>query len=170
MSRVFGVAALCIALGGCLPHSPAREPASAAPEMRPEQFFAGRTEGRGRLTLRGRDARPFHVTSVGANEPDGGFRVEQTVAYDDGEIARRTWRIRPIDARTYTGSLSDAVGEMHATIEGNVLHLRYLVRHPGVYMEQWLYLQSDGRTVANQGEVTVLGIPWGTLEERIVRQ
>ena len=137
--------------------------------MRPERFFAGETEGRGKLTMRGRAARPFKVTSRGSNESDGSFRLEQTVAYEDGEIVRRMWHMRALDGRTYTGSLSDASGETQGTIEGNAFHLRYLVRQPAIYMEQWLYLQDDGRTVMNQAEVTILGIPWARLEERIVR-
>ncbi len=77
--------------------------------------------------------------------------------------------MRAIDERTYTGTLSDADGDMTGEVEGNLFHLRYRIRQPAVYMEQWLYLQSDGRTVLNTGEATLLGIPWARLEERIVR-
>ena len=159
---------LMAALAGCLPQLP-KDLASPSPEMRPERFFAGDTEGRGQLTMHGRASRPFKVTSRGSNEPDGSFRLDQTVAYEDGEIVRRTWRMRALDARTYTGTVSDASGEMHGTIEGNAFRLRYLIRQPTIYMEQWLYLQGDGRTVMNRAEVTILGIPWARLEERIVR-
>src|SRR5690349_17672065 len=82
-----------VVLGGCLPRLPARETA-VSPQMRPEIFFAGRSEGRGRLALRGREPRAFRVTSTGTSAPDGSFRLEQTVAFDDGEVNRRTWRIR----------------------------------------------------------------------------
>lgn len=172
MNRALRIAVLSLigALGGCLPHLPAEEPASPTPQMRPEHFFAGRSDGRGQLTLRGRAPRAFRVTSSGTSEPDGSFRLEQTVAFEDGEVARRTWRIRALDARTYTGTLSDAAGEMRGTVEGNVFHLRYLVRQPAIYMEQWLYLQGDRRTVENRAEVTILGVPWARLEERIVRR
>ena len=137
--------------------------------MRPERFFAGRTEGRGRLTFRGRAPRAFHVISYGRGEPDGTFRIDQTIAFEDGEVTRRTWRIRALDTRTYTGTLSDATGEMHGTIENNLFHLRYLIRQPAIYMEQWLYLESDGLSVDNRAEVTILGMPLARLEERIVR-
>lgn len=160
----------CVALAGCLAPLPSHRPASASPEMRPERFFQGRTEGRGQLTMRGTKARPFRVTSVGAGEPDGAFRLEQTVAFDDGEVTRRTWRIRPLDAHSYAGTLSDAAGEMRGTIDGNVFHLRYLIRQPAVYMDQWLYLEGDAHAVENRAEVTILGIPWARLQERIVRR
>lgn len=169
-SRVARIAAmsLTMAITGCLSPAPSQQLASLSPAMRPEVFFLGKTESRGELTLRGRSPRSLQVASEGRQEPDGGFRLDQNITYGDGEIERRTWRIRAIDARTYTGTLSDASGDMDGEVEGNVFHLRYRLRQPAVYVEQWLYLQSDG-TVVNLGEVTVLGIPWARLEERIVR-
>ena len=138
--------------------------------MRPEVFFSGKTRGRGTLTLRGGEARPFTVESEGRNQPDGTFSVDQVIAFDDGKIDRRTWQVHRAGANTYAGTLSDASGDMHGKVEGNVFHLRYKLRAPAVYVEQWLYLQRDGETVVNRGEITVLGIPWGLLEERIVRE
>ena len=137
--------------------------------MRPEVFFSGRTEGRGELSLRGRAPRSLRVVGEGRQEPGGGFRLDQTVSFADGKIEKRTWLIQAIDARTYTGSLSDAAGEIKGEVEGNLFHVRYRIRDPAVYMEQWLYLQSDGRTVVNRSEVKVLGITWARLDERIVR-
>lgn len=137
--------------------------------MRPEVFFAGRTEGRGELTLRGGSPRSLQVASEGRQDPDGTFRLDQTITFGDGTIERRTWHLRAIDSRTYSGTLSDAAGDMRGEVEGNVFRLRYLLRQPAVYVQQRLYLQSDERTVINLGEVTVLGMPWARLEERIVR-
>lgn len=157
------------ALGGCLSSLPPATQVSPSPQMRPERFFAGATEGSGRLTFRGREPRAFRVKSEGATEADGTFRLDQTVTYEDGEMSRRTWLIRSLGDGTYSGTLSDAQGEMRGAVDGNLFHLRYLVRQPAIYMEQWLYLESDGHSVANQAQVTVLGVPWATVEERIVR-
>lgn len=160
--------ALSLVLSGCL--APSTQPlSSASPLMRPEVFFAGRTEGHGTLTVRGGSPRSVRVQSDGRQDPDGTFRLDQTITFGDGKIETRTWTMRATDARTYTGKLSDANGDMKAEVTGNLLHLRYRIRQPAVYMEQWLYLQSDGQTVLNIGEATVLGIPWARLEERIVR-
>lgn len=160
--------ALSLALSGCL--EPSTQPlSSASPLMRPEVFFAGRTEGHGTLAVRGGSPRSVRVQSDGRQDPDGTFRLDQTITFGDGRVETRTWNMRAIDGRSYTGTLSDANGDMKAEVEGNLFHLRYRIRQPAVYMEQWLYLQSDGRTVLNIGEATVLGIPWARLEERIVR-
>ena len=137
--------------------------------MRPEVFFAGKTEGRGTLTLRGGAAQAVTVQSTGRHEPDGSFRLDQAITFDGERTETRTWTMRRTGERTYTGTLTDAAGEMTGEVDGNLFHLRYRLRQPAVYMEQWLYLQADGRSVMNIGEVTLLGIPWGRLEERIVR-
>jgi hypothetical protein len=56
-----------------------------------------------------------------------------------------------------------------AKVTGNRFHLRYLVRQPAVYMEQYLYLQPDGRTVLNLATIRVIGVPWARLTEEITR-
>ena len=103
------------------------------------------------------------------SEPDGSFRVDQTIKYADGPVEARTWTVRRTDGNTYRGTISGAAGEVTAQTRGNVFHLRYLVRNPAVYMEQQLYLQPDGRSVINFATITVAGVPWARLAEQIVR-
>lgn len=67
----------------------------------------------------------------------------------------------------YNATLSDAAGEAFAEASGNLFHLRYLLRRPAVYIEQWLYLQPDGHTVLNFATVTAIGIPVARLSEEI---
>lgn len=142
---------------------------AAGPELSPEAFFAGRTEGEGTLTMRFRAPRPLRVEGIGQTEGDGTFRLDQQVTFADGAVERRTWRLRRTGRGEYRATLSDARGEVAAQASGNTFHLRYLLRRPAVYMEQWLYLQPDGRTVLNRATVTVLGIPWARLAETITR-
>ncbi len=148
------------------PHHPAVEP---SPELRPERFFAGHTRGDGALETRGRATRPLRVDGRGWTEDDGTFRLDQTVTMGDDAPTTRTWRLRRVDERTYTAALSDAHGPVRAEVDGNRFHLRYTVREPDVVMEQWLFLQPDGRTVRNIATVTVLGVPWARLSESITR-
>ena len=167
--RVLGIAAL-IMMSGCLTASPFHTNAVAAPEFRPETFFAGVTHGVGTLAQRGKSPRTLHVEGRGKWDPDGTFQLDQTVVFDDGATESRTWHLRPESAHGYTGTLSDASGDVSAETTGNVFHLRYLLRQPAVYMDQRLYLQSDGRTVLNVATVSVLGIPWARLSETITQQ
>ena len=109
------------------------------------------------------------MEGTGRTEPDGSFRLDQAVTFDDGTTESRTWRVRRTAAHEYTATLSDAHGDVRAEASGNSFHLRYLLRQPAVYMDQSLYLQPDGRTVLNRATVTVLGIPWARLTETIRR-
>lgn len=154
---------------GCLTASSFHTDAAAAPEFRPEAFFSGVTRGEGTLVQRGKAPRTLHVEGLGQRNSDGTFRLDQTVTFDDGAIEKRTWHLRQLGMDTYTATLSDASGKVTAETKGNMFHLRYLLRQPAVYMEQRLYLQPDGRTVLNVATVTVLGIPWARLSEKIAR-
>ena len=168
-SRVLG-AAMLVTVSGCLAGTQLHTEASPKPELRPELFFAGVTHGVGILEERGKAAKKLRVEGMGRWDADSTFRLDQKVVFDDGTTESRTWYLRQQGAHTYTGKLSDASGIVTATTNGNVFHLRYLLRQPAVYMEQELYLQRDGRTVLNVATVSVLGVPWARLSETITRE
>ena len=160
---------LVVPTAGCMEPLPITAFESGAPAMRAETFFLGKTRGSGVLQNRvGRPSRAFQVASTGRAVP-GGIRVDQEISWSDGEVDRRSWTVRRIDRHRYRGELSDAPGPVTAEARGNVLRLRYKLRDPGVYMEQWLYLQPDGRNVLNEGTITVMGMVVARLSEQIVR-
>lgn len=156
-------------LTGCLSRFTAQPTRAPEPVFDPMAFFAGRTNGEGALDVRFGAKRTLHVEGVGRMESDGSFRLDQTVTYGDSSVEKRFWIMRRVDATHYAATLSDAKGEVSAEVSGNLFHLKYLVRQPAVYVEQWLYLQPGGRTVDNQMQVTVLGVPWARLSETITR-
>jgi hypothetical protein len=166
----FALLPLALLLSGCLHGFRVGETPAREPRFRPEQFFAGATTGDGILSVRGKADRPFHVTSMGHGEGDGTFVLDQTIAYADGGVERRSFRMRPVDEHGYTGSLTGASGPVSARAEGNGFHLRYRLRKPAVTMEQWIYLQPDGRTSLNRGTVRILGVPVAHLSETIARR
>lgn len=137
--------------------------------MRPEVFFEGRTQGKGTLELATGARRSLRVEGRGHAEADGSFRLDQVVTFDDGAPEKRTWRLVQLDARIYNITLSDAPGPVSAEVTGNRFHVRYRLHNPAIYMEQWLYLQPDGRTALNLATITVLGIPWARLTEEITK-
>ncbi|MEO8164607.1 MAG: DUF3833 family protein [Betaproteobacteria bacterium] len=160
---------LVLVLSGCLGGFRVAETPAPAPLFRPEQFFAGVTHGEGVLAVRGKADRAFRVTGTGHTERDGSFVLDQTITYADGEVAQRTFRIRSVDEHEYVGSLTGASGAVSARAENNSFHVRYTIRQPAVTMEQWIYLQPDGRTSLNRATVRVLGIPVARLSETITR-
>ncbi len=167
--RLLAVAIACITLPGCLPPSAARPAVSERPDFDPVAFFTGRTRGEGSFNIRFAARRALTVEGRGYQTADGGFTLDQTITYADGAVDSRKWVLHRRSATAYTATLSDADGEVNADVTGNLFHLRYRVRQPRVYMEQWLYLQPDGRSVVNFAQLTVLGIPWGRLSETITQ-
>jgi len=166
-SRVLGLTAVAL-LSSCLDSTPPHAgKAAAEPLLKPEIFFAGHTRGEGTLVTLTGARRSLRVEGNGSTEADGTFRLDQAVTFSNGDKETRTWRLLKRDSKHYTATLSDAAGEVTAQADGNLFHLRYLLRKPAVYMEQWLYLQPDGRTVLNLATVTVIGIPWAKLSEEI---
>jgi len=160
--------ALLVNSAGCLAGFAARPASSVEPTFDPTRFFGGRTDGEGTLKVRLGTDRALRVQSRGTTEVDGTFRLDQTITFGDGAVETRTWQLRRIDAQRFTATLSDATGPVSAESNGNLFHLRYRLRR-AVYMEQWLYLRPDRRTIDNRAQITVLGIPWARLSETISR-
>lgn len=178
-SRTLIAAALiapALLLTGCIkPVKPAAF-AAQSPAFRPEQFFGGTAHGSGFIqSARGRPARQIRVLSKGTMLPDGRFRLDQTITQSQPGVAgeklsSRHWIMTRLDDRRYTATLSDAAGPVTAEVQGNVFHLRYLLKKPFVQMEQWLYLQPDGKTVLNEGTISMPGRIIARLSEVIVRE
>ena len=159
-------------LAGCAPILAPSTFEGTTPEMRPERFFAGATRSSGVLENRGgAPTRRFRVEGQGTALPDGRFRLDQTVTFENKVPETRTWVMRRLNAHRYAATLTDASGEVEGEAYGDLFHLRYPMRTPfGGRMEQWLYLQPDGRTVMNEATVRVLGVVAARLSERITRE
>lgn len=161
-----------IAMGGtasCFGLGPfSSQPGTAEhPTLNFEVFFAGRTRGKGTLELLTGRRVSLQVEGMGHTEADGSFRLDQVITFEDGAVEKRTWRLVERGSGAYTGTLSSADGTVSAEVIGNRFRLRYLMRQPAVYMEQYLYLRADCRTVLNLATITVAGQPWARLTEEI---
>lgn len=159
----------CIMLPGCLPSLATSPPVTPTPILDPVAFFTGHTHGEGALEVRFGKRRELSVEGNGYQNPDGSFQLDQTITYGGGSVETRRWVLRRRDAASWTATLSDASGEVSAESNSNPFYLRYQIRSPRVFMEQWLYLQPDGRSVLNLAQVTVLGVPYARLSETISR-
>lgn len=173
-SIALAAAALAAAtLAGCASQLPPAAFDGAAPEMRPETFFAGKTSSSGVIEDRaGAPTSRFRVEGTGKSLADGTFQLDQVVSFpDEGRQQTRTWLMQRLDAHRYTATLTDASGPVEAEVHGNLMHLRYPMKTPfGGRMEQWLYLQPDDRTVVNEATVRVFGLVAAHLSERITRE
>lgn len=140
------------------------------PQFRPERFFEGSTHGEGVMWVRTKADRRFLVNSTGHSEGDGTFVLDQTVTYDNGRVETRSFRLRHVGEDEYVGTLTGASGVVRARTMGNAFHVQYTIGHPHVTMEQWIYLQPDGRTSLNRATVRILGIPVARISETIARR
>lgn len=141
----------------------------ATPELRPELFFLGETQGQGTLDIAfGRDRR-LTVESRGTAIGPGALRIDQTIRYGDGEVDRRSWTLTRTAQGGYTAALTEAKGPVRVTQSGNAVNIRYRFGSPTVSMDQWLYLRPDGRTIDNRARVTLAGVTVAKLTETITK-
>ncbi|MBE7218507.1 MAG: DUF3833 family protein [Caulobacteraceae bacterium] len=157
------------ALAGCAPTLSPERFADTRPAVDPFVIFAGRTASQGVLeAASGAPSERFRVQGTGRVEPDGTLVLDQRIAFEGKPARERTWRLRRLDAHHFTASLTDASGPVSAEAYGALLHLRFRLKGvPLGAMEQWLYLQDDGRTLVNEAVVRVAGVPVRRLSERI---
>lgn len=170
--RICMLALLAVAIGGCASTLAPSAFEGGEPEMRPEVFFAGTTRSSGVLQSRsGAPTRRLQVEGHGVVLPDGRLRLDQVVTLDHDAPQTRTWILQRIDRHRYVATLTDASGTVDGEAHGDVFHLRYPMKTPfGGRMEQWMYLQPDGRTVVNEATVSIFGIVVARLSERITHE
>lgn len=134
----------------------------------PESGFSGRSEGDGVLRLFFR-SKNFHVESRGFDRHDGTFQLDQAVQFAGKPAENRTWIIRALADSKYTATLTGAAGAVTGETVGSQLHLRYRAKRL-IVVHQTLTLSADGKSIDNEGRITLLGIPIGSLHELIRRE
>jgi hypothetical protein len=148
--------------------APVAHAAGPTTAANPLSMFEGTSQGRGELRFAFGHARPYTVDNVGRYEADGALRLQQRIHFAGEPDTSREWVLRPAGGDRYTFTLTDATGPGVAVVDGPRASLRYAPRH-FLRMHQVLVLSADGRSLANHGRITALGIPIGHLEETIVR-
>lgn len=149
-------------LTACAPES---SPAQAGPVFTPEQWFQGRTIGRGefRRALGGVQSRFDMVIEGGW---DGRvLTMDETFVSPKGRW-NRVWTITRLADGRYEGRLTTGHGPAVVTVVGDTVRMRYLAEAPlldkpfVVRFDQTLKLRSDG-TVLNVADVYKWGVRIG---------
>ena len=156
---------LLLALSACA-GSPPPPLAVTAPSFDPIEFFAGHTEGTGRLKVMLSQTRSVHIQGDGHVGQDGSLMLVQHIEQQGKADRTRRWSIRSTGPGTYGGELTDAIGPVFATASGNVLRLHFIAKG-GLHIRQWLALEPGGHAVHNHLVVRKLGIRVATLDETI---
>ena len=136
--------------------------------MIPVAFFAGATEGIGKLKIMTRRSQEVMVAGHGVVTPDGGIVLDQDVWRGGTSPSHRTWHINRVGPGRYAGILSDATGPITGEVTGNLLHLAFPMKG-GLRAQQWLYLRPGGQIARNRMVVTKFGLPVASLDETIRR-
>lgn len=142
--------------------------AAQSPRFDIFQFFGGRTHGDGRLKILLKSSKTVTVEGRGRMDGRDTLILDQTVTEQDSAPRERRWRIRQDSPGLYSGTLTDAVGPVTATVNGNRLHIEFNMKD-GLAAEQWLTLAPDGRSAQNRLTVRKLGVVVATLDETITK-
>ena len=141
--------------------APAPAPVTAA-----EQFFVGRTEGVGTVSVIMSGKHGVRVHTRGRIDGGGTLILDQTVEEEGKPARRRTWRLARAGANRVTGSITDAQGPVAGEVTGNVFHLRYKLKE-GPSVEQWITIQPGGRSARNRMVFRKFGMKVASVEETI---
>lgn len=162
--RLILPALLTLTLAAC-GHHPGREFAAEAPAFDAATFFAGQTEGVGTLHRVLRRPKTMVVRGTG-RYVDGRLLLTQRILIQDEPPRSRTFDVHRVAPGQWRGTLSDGSGPVTMVSDGNTLHIRY-PDGTGYVVNQWLYLQPDGKTAINRTQVTSFGDDWARIDETI---
>ena len=140
--------------------------APAAEPIKPMQFFEGRTEGSGivRVFLK----KSYHSRSVGVGkmQADGSLLLVQRVVEDGRPAHERRWKIRQTGPRSFSGTMSDAIGPVTIDQVGGRYRFRFRLKG-NLSVEQWLAPLPGGKSARNSLTVRKLGVRVGAGEGTI---
>ena len=148
-----------------LPPVPVPSPATSTP-LEPLEFFEGATNGSGTLHRLDSKARNLSVRSFGTRRDDGSLEVTQVIALEGKPERTRTWVLKSEGDNRYSGSLTDAVGDVSALTGGRRMVIAYESEDGNI---RQTLTQVDETTLLNRLDVYRWGINVARLEETITK-
>lgn len=131
-----------------------------------EQFFSGRTQGSGSVSILFSGTSRVRTEGQGRVLRDGTFVLEHVVHQEGERDRRRVWRMRRAGPNRYTGTISDARGEVTAEVNGRRVQVSYQTQD-GYWVSQVVTISPDGRSATNRTRFRRLGVNVATLNETI---
>ena len=159
--RSFLFALPLLALAAC-GHHPGLEFTAPTPAFDAATFFAGETEGVGTLHRVLRRPKQMVVRGTG-RYVDGRLLLTQRILVQDEPPRSRTFDLHRVAPGQWRGTLSDGSGPVTIVSDGNQLHLRY-PDGTGYTVNQFLFLERDGKTAIDRTQVTRLGDDWAKID------
>ena len=100
--------------------------------------------------------------------------LDETFTYDDGEIQKRKWILKPTGNKTFDATAGDIIGTSKMIANGNSVVLDYVMRIPyngstiDISVQDWLHLQDDG-VIINHSKMKKFGFQVGELVITIIK-
>lgn len=133
------------------------------PHLNLEEYFTGPIKAWGIIQDRkGHVTRRFDVTMNGTWEGDTGT-LEEDFVYYDGEVQKRTWVIKKLDAQNYEGTAGDILDKATGQVEGNAMRWAYQMdldvgdKTYRITFDDWMFLMNDG-VLINRSYLKKFGI------------
>lgn len=141
---------------------------STTPKLVLEEYFVGKSRAYGILFGRnGQVKRQFTVEMFG--EWDGEtLTLDEKFFFSDGEKQSRIWKVKKLDAHTYSGTAHDVVATAIGKQFGSVLQWNYVLKVPvdnttyDITFNDWMFLYPDG-ILLNRATMTKFGFRVGEL-------
>lgn len=156
-----------LSLSGCSAVS-VGDYADNTPLLQPEQFFDGDLTAHGVIKDRGGRVTRRFTADIKAYWQEGVGTLEEDFVFDDGELDRRVWTLRPKGPGRYVGTAGDVVGEGDIEVAGNSMFLGYILRIPygdgtlDLRIDDRMYLVSEN-VLINESKMYKFGIRVGEI-------
>lgn len=145
------------------------------PELIPQEYFNGSMTAYGLVKDRsGKIIRTFKGTMIGSWDKNGEGTLDETFTYDDGEVQKRKWTLKPTGDKTFDATAGDIIGTSKMIANGNSVVLDYVMIIPyngstiDISVQDWLHLQDDG-VIINHSIMKKFGFKVGELVITIIK-
>ncbi len=145
------------------------------PILDPAAFFTGYASSSGVMENRGGAPMKRVTTTTFGHWEGATLHLEQDIVLGDAKPQHRSWRIRKLDTHHFVATANDMLGTASGEAYVNIFHWSFtLALSPGnplanVQMNQWMYLQPDGRTLVNHSTIRKFGLVVAQVSEQFRR-
>jgi hypothetical protein len=138
------------------------------PELKLEQYFAGKTTARGVFEDRFGNIKKSFIVHIDGTWDGKQLILKEDFIYDDGSKEFREWKITKEGENYYTGFADGVVGVASGSVSGNAFNWKYKFNLSignsklKVDFDDWMFLQ-DNNYLMNIAKVKKFGITLGTV-------
>jgi hypothetical protein len=138
------------------------------PELKLEEFFAGKTIARGVFEDRFGNIKKSFVVHIDGTWDGKQLILKEDFVYDDGTKEVRVWKLTKEGDNYYTGFADGVIGIASGSTSGNAFNWKYKFNLSignskfKVDFDDWMFLQ-DEKNLLNIAKINKFGINLGTV-------